>query len=101
MPRSLRAEPLPTDPHVPSLVALGRIVRAQRVASGLRIDDAAALCGVSVDLLSRLENGRSGVSTNRLLKVLDALGLALLVVDKAKLPKVLRALADREEPSPR
>jgi transcriptional regulator with XRE-family HTH domain len=86
---------------VPSLVALGRIVRAQRVASGLRIDDAAALCGVSVDLLSRLENGRSGVSTDRLLKVLDALGLALLVVDKAKLPKVLSALADREETSPR
>ncbi len=35
-------------------------VRSRRV-SGLRIDDAAPLCGVSVDLLSRLENGQSGV----------------------------------------
>lgn len=41
-----------------TLQGLGRFVRAQRWASGLRID-AAALCGVSVDLLSRLGNGRS------------------------------------------
>ena len=101
MPRSLRATPLPSDPQVALLAALGRLVRAHRVASGLRIDDAAALCGVSVDLLSRLENGRSGVSTDRLLKVLDALGLVMLVVDKAKLPKVLSALADRDEPTAR
>jgi transcriptional regulator with XRE-family HTH domain len=67
-------------------------VRAQRRASGLRIDDAAALCGVSVDLLSRLENGRSGVSTDRVIKVLDALGLAMLVLDKAKLSKALAAV---------
>jgi transcriptional regulator with XRE-family HTH domain len=68
-------------------------VRAQRRASGLRIDDAAALCGVSVDLLSRLENGRSGVSTDRVIKVLDGLGLAMLVLDKAKLSKALAAVA--------
>lgn len=68
---------------------LGRLVRAQRRASGLRIDDAAALCGVSVDLLSRLENGRSGVSSERLLKVLDGLGLAMLILDKTKLAKIL------------
>lgn len=69
---------------VHSLTDLGRIIREQRRASGLRIDDAAALCGVSVDLLSRLENGHSGVGTGRLLKVLDGLGLALIVVDKSK-----------------
>jgi ribosome-binding protein aMBF1 (putative translation factor) len=70
---------------VDSLSDLGRIVREQRHASGLRIDDAAALCGVSVDLLSRLENGHSGVGTARLLKVLDGLGLAIIVVDKSRL----------------
>jgi len=71
------------------------------VAASLRIDDAASLSGVSVDLLSRLENGRSGVSTDRLLKVLDALGLVMLVVDKAKLPMLLAALRDPEEPAAR
>jgi transcriptional regulator with XRE-family HTH domain len=65
------------------LQRLGQIIRRRRKSSGLRIDDAAALSGVSVDLLSRLENGKSGVATDRLMKVLDALGLALAVVDKA------------------
>ena len=70
-----------------SLEELGRRIREKRKASGLRIDDAAALCGVSVDLLSRLENGKSGVATDRVLKVLDGLGLAMLVCDRDKLPR--------------
>jgi hypothetical protein len=74
----------PETAVVVSLEALGRIIRAKRRASSLRIDDAAALSGVSVDLLSRLENGKSGVSTARVLQVMDALGLAMIVVDKEK-----------------
>ena len=92
MQKSLPVPQPPADPNVTSLAALGRIVRAQRRASGLRIDDAAALCGVSVDLLSRLENGRSGISTDRLMKVLDALGLAIVVIDKAELPRLRNRL---------
>jgi len=95
MPKSLPASRPPADPSVASLAALGHTVRAQRRASGLRIDDAAALCGVSVDLLSRLENGRSGVSTDRVLKVLDALGLAMIVIDKAELPRLRNGLIAR------
>jgi transcriptional regulator with XRE-family HTH domain len=72
-----------TETSAATLATLGNTIRLRRKASGLRIDDAAALCGVSVDLLSRLENGHSGVSTDRLLKVLDGLGLSLRVVDKA------------------
>lgn len=79
-----------------TLPALGARVRSRRKTSGLRIDDAAALCGVSVDLLSRLENGKSGVSTQRLLKVLEGLGLTLLVVEKERLADLLPP-----EPSPR
>jgi transcriptional regulator with XRE-family HTH domain len=66
-----------------TLQQLGQVVRRKRKQGGLRIDDAAALCGVSVDLLSRLENGRSGVNTEKLLKVFDGLGLTLKVADKA------------------
>jgi transcriptional regulator with XRE-family HTH domain len=65
------------------LQQLGQIIRSRRKSSRMRNEDAAALSGVSVDLLSRLENGKSGVATDRLIKVLDALGLALAVVDKA------------------
>lgn len=77
-----------TVPGISSLVDLGAIVRSTRKAQGIRIDDAAALCGVSVDLLSRLENGKSGVSSERLLRVLDGLGLQLLVVDKSQASNV-------------
>lgn len=75
-------------PEIPilSLEDLGQRIRDKRKAGGLRIDDAAALCGVSVDLLSRLENGKSGVSTDRVLKVLDGLGLVMLVRGKEKIP---------------
>lgn len=75
-----------------SVLDLGRIIRERRRANGLRIDDAAALCGVSVDLLSRLENGKSGVSTDRVLRVLDGLGLALLIVEKERLAQGLPGL---------
>lgn len=71
-----------SETPVLSLEDLGRHIRNKRKASGLRIDDAAALYGVSVDLLSRLENGRSGVATDRVLKVLDGLGLVMLVRGK-------------------
>lgn len=75
-------------PEMPvlSLEDLGQRIRNKRKASSLRIDDAAALCGVSVDLLSRLENGKSGVATDRVLKVLDGLGLVMLVRGKEGVP---------------
>ena len=61
---------------------LGPMVRARRKSQGLRIDDAASLLGVSVDLLSRLENGQGTVRLDKVLAVLDGLGLALLVAPK-------------------
>jgi len=60
----------------------GPVVRTRRREQSLRIDDAASLCGVSVDLLSRLENGKGSVRLDKLLTVLDALGLALVVGPK-------------------
>jgi transcriptional regulator with XRE-family HTH domain len=62
--------------------ALGAVVRARRHEQSLRIDDASSLSGVSVDLLSRLENGKGSVRLDKLLTVLDGLGLALVVVPK-------------------
>ena len=61
---------------------VGSAVQARRREQSLRIDDAAALSGVSVDLLSRLENGKGSVRLDKLLTVLDGLGLALVVGPK-------------------
>ena len=76
----------PADPPLPLRIVrpsdLGPAVRARRREQSLRIDDAAALSGVSVDLLSRLENGKGSVRLDKLLTVLDGLGLALVVGPK-------------------
>lgn len=61
---------------------LGPAIRARRREQSLRIDDAASLSGVSVDLLSRLENGKGSVRLDKLLAVLDGLGLALVLAPK-------------------
>lgn len=62
--------------------ALGAVVRARRKSQSLRIDDAAGLLGVSVDLMSRLENGQGSVRLDKALAVLDGLGLTLMVLPK-------------------
>lgn len=62
--------------------ALGSLVRQRRRSQHLRIDDVAALVGVSVDLMSRLENSQGSVRLDKALAVLDGLGLTLLVVPK-------------------
>lgn len=73
---------MPAVQLVKQTTDIGSQIRAHRKKQGLRIDDAAALNGVSVDLLSRLENGAGGVRTDKLLAVLDGLGLALIIAPK-------------------
>jgi transcriptional regulator with XRE-family HTH domain len=73
---------VPAVQVVLGIAELGQQVRAHRKKQGLRIDDAAALNSVSVDLLSRLENGVGSIRTDKLLAVLDGLGLALIIAPK-------------------
>ncbi len=68
--------------RVGSIPGLGAAVRAQRQSQRLRIDNAASLCGVSVDALSRLERGQGAVRLDSLLKVIDGLGMALVLCPK-------------------
>jgi len=79
---------------------LGPAIRARRREQSLRIDDAASLSGVSVDLLSRLENGKGSVRLDKLLAVLDSLGLALMLgaKDDPRMPGISRPGANRPEP---
>ncbi len=67
---------------ITDLATLGQQLRAFRKLQQLRIDDAAALNGTSVDLLSRLENGKVAVRTDKLLAVLEGLGLAMVIIPK-------------------
>jgi transcriptional regulator with XRE-family HTH domain len=95
MARHLPAARARTDTHVRGLADLGLAVRDARAEARLRIDDAAAFIGVSADLLSRLENGKP-VTTDKLLKVFEGLGLELLVVPRSHTMKLRDALKETE-----
>lgn len=56
---------------------LGSLVRATRKAQKLRQDDAAGAIGVSDVFLMRLENGAPGARLDKILQVLNELGIVL------------------------
>lgn len=92
MARKLPLHDKSATPLVRKLSDLGKLVRNQRAQSRLRIDDAAALSLVSGDLLSRLENGKP-VTSEKLLQVLESLGLRLLVVPAGDVPQLESVLS--------
>ncbi len=84
------------------IASLGHIVRNQRAKLALRIDDAAALCGVSADLLSRCENGKP-ITTNKLLLILQGMGLHLMTLPAqhaVRLAPALQALTKELDQTP-
>ncbi|MBV8627626.1 MAG: helix-turn-helix transcriptional regulator [Paraburkholderia sp.] len=58
---------------------LGVIVRAARKAQHLRQDDAAGSIGVSESFLGKVENGAEGVHWGKLFRVLEGLGVRIMV----------------------
>jgi transcriptional regulator with XRE-family HTH domain len=70
---------------VKSVADVGMAVRAVRRHSGVRIDDLAATTGVSKQFTQDVEHGKPTVQFDRVLKVLNELGipLALDIPDEA------------------
>lgn len=56
---------------------LGEIIRSVRKAAGIRIDDAAAMTGVSKQFASDVEHGKPTVEFGRVLLLLKELGIEL------------------------
>jgi len=63
--------------HHRAIAAIGDAVRARRRRLGLRQHDLAVLAGCSVPWLVKLEAGRGTVQVDKVVDVLDALGLHL------------------------
>jgi len=93
MARTITPQTLPEQPTIETVAEFGAFIRSMRTQLGLRIDDAAALCGVSVALLSALENGKPrSVGLDKALNIARELGLAILAVPRADLPEALHRL---------
>ncbi len=97
MARKITPTPLPASPTIESLADFGAFIRSMRTQQQLRIDDAAALCGVSVQLLSDLENGCRAVGLDKALAVARQLGLAIIAVPKSALAHTLSCI-EHEQP---
>jgi transcriptional regulator with XRE-family HTH domain len=76
-----RVKSLPTPIQEGSLDAetLGTFVRARRTQAGMGIHETAALCGVAVDTLTKIEKARGDVQLSSVLKVCRMLGITLKV----------------------
>ncbi|WER50716.1 helix-turn-helix transcriptional regulator [Cupriavidus sp. WKF15] len=82
MPRPLPDPTPPSRATIRTIHQLGDRIRATRAAERMPIDQAARHCRVSIGMLSKLENGK-GVNLEHALRVMDGLGLTMLVVPKA------------------
>ncbi|MFC0690827.1 helix-turn-helix transcriptional regulator [Paraburkholderia humisilvae] len=79
------------------LAAVGALVRNYRAENGMPINDAADLLGVSKDVLSRLENGRS-IGLDKLFMILAGFGLTMLIVPKRHMPAAREAVLESTMP---
>ncbi|MCP3959926.1 MAG: helix-turn-helix transcriptional regulator [bacterium] len=64
---------------IQSIDELGRAVRIERRAQGMTQEDLAAACGVSRRFLSELERGRETAGIGHVLRVLNMLGLRVVL----------------------
>lgn len=97
MARTITPTPMPDKSTIETVAEFGAFVRSLRTQQGLRIDDAASLCGVSVALLSALENGKPrGVGLDKALQIAHQLGLSLLAVPRTELSSTLACLEHDE-----
>ncbi len=62
---------------------LGKAIRKQRKSDGLTQTEAAGLTNVGVRFLSELENGKPTVRLDKLMRVLNALGIQLHISSPA------------------
>jgi len=66
-----------------SLAALGQAVKVRRARLNLRQDQLAELAGCSTRFVHTLENGKATLQLQKVLDVLEVLGLGLQLVRKA------------------
>lgn len=58
---------------------LGDSIRARRSQSKLKLEDAAALCGVAKQTLANIEAGHPTTQINTILQVCNNLGISLFI----------------------
>ena len=63
-----------------TLELLGQAIRARRTQSHLRLEDAAALCGVAKQTLQDIEHGQGKSQMTTILQICSGLGIKLCIL---------------------
>ena len=62
---------------------IGQMIRAKRQQEGLTQAEVAGLCNVGNRFLSELENGKTTTELGKVLKVLNCLGLNIIIAPRS------------------
>lgn len=63
-----------------SVELIGQAIRAKRTQSQLRLEDAAALCGVAKQTLMNVEHGHSSTQISTVLQICKSLGVNITIL---------------------
>lgn len=83
IPTEMPRESLITDP-----VLLGALIKAKRTGIRMKLSDCAALCGIGINTLSRIENGNPNSTLGAVFSVLNGLGIKLSTLEKIDKPAI-------------
>ena len=87
MAKKVTASKMPNSAYIDSAGVLGQLIKAKRTEFGLKLADCAALCGIGINTLSRIENGNSNCTLLAVFSVLNGLGIKLTSKELAPLEK--------------
>ncbi|PCI61590.1 MAG: transcriptional regulator [Gammaproteobacteria bacterium] len=77
MVNKVKASKMPTSLFIDDAKTLGELIKAKRTGMGMKLADCAALCGISINTLSRIENGQVNSTLSAIFSVLNGLGIKL------------------------
>ena len=68
---------LPDLSAIDSAISMGQLIKAKRTELKMKLVDCAALCGIGVNTLSRIENGNPNCTLGATFAVLNGLGIKI------------------------
>jgi len=77
MAKKVKISKMPDTVFIDNAEILGQLIKAKRTELGIKLADCAALCGIGINTLSRIENGNANCTLSAVFSVLSGLGIKL------------------------
>jgi transcriptional regulator with XRE-family HTH domain len=79
MARKIKPSEYPIPNREITVEFLGKFVKAKRTQSNLTSHQTALLCNVPVDVITKLENNKGGITLDSFLKVINGLSIEIIL----------------------